>query len=92
MKTARLPSVRVEPALLESLQSVLAEGETLSSFVDESVRAMVRQRQQRAFITRGQLGRDASRRRGRYTPAAEVLRVLESKLASARDPQSRTDG
>jgi hypothetical protein len=92
MKTARLPSISVEPALRESVESVLAEGETLSSFVDESVRAMVRQRQQQAFIPRALLRRDASRRSGRYTPAAEVLRVLESKLASARDAQRRTDG
>ena len=85
MKTATLPSLRVEPALREAAESVLQEGETLSAFVEQSVRAMVQQRQQQeAFIARGLRARDDARRSGRYTPAEEVLRGLESKLAKAR--------
>lgn len=85
MKTATLPSLRVEPALREAAESVLQEGETLSAFVEQSVRAMVQQRQQQeAFIARGLRARDDARRSGRYTPADEVLRDLESKLVNAR--------
>ena len=54
MKTATIPSLRVEPALREAVESVLREGETLSGFVEASVRAQVHQRQlQDEFIKRG---------------------------------------
>ena len=54
MKTATIPSLRVEPALREAAESVLREGETLSGFVESSLRAQVRQRQlQDEFIKRG---------------------------------------
>ena len=34
MKTAVLPSIQVEPHLLEALDAVLAEGETVAAFVE----------------------------------------------------------
>ena len=46
MKTATLPSLRVDPALREAAEAVLQEGETLSSFGGPSVRAQFPLRQQ----------------------------------------------
>jgi hypothetical protein len=34
MKTATIPSVRVEPELRAEVESLLSEGETLSQFVE----------------------------------------------------------
>lgn len=54
MKTARFPSVRVDPALRLEIESLLKEGETLSAFVADSVRDEVRKRQlQDEFVKRG---------------------------------------
>ena len=54
MKTARFPSVRVDPALRSEIESLLKEGETLSAFVATAVREQVRKRQlQDEFIKRG---------------------------------------
>jgi hypothetical protein len=38
MKSATFPSLRVGPALREAAEEVLLDGESLSSFVEESVR------------------------------------------------------
>lgn len=65
MKSASLPSLRVDPALREAAEAVLQEGETLSSFVEHSVRAQVQQRQQQgAFIARGLAARDSAKAAG----------------------------
>ena len=54
MKTATLPSIRVEPDLREQLEAVLQAGESLSSFVEASVRENVKRRvDQAAFVQRG---------------------------------------
>ena len=54
MKTARFPSVRVDPALRSEIESLLKEGETLSAFVAAAVREQVRKRQQQdELIKRG---------------------------------------
>ncbi|MGJ4802475.1 YlcI/YnfO family protein [Luteimonas sp. SDU82] len=85
MKTASLPSLRVDPALREAAEAVLQEGETLSSFVEQSVRAQVeRRRQQEAFIARGLASRDRAAGKGQYVDAADVLDGLAQELAKAR--------
>jgi hypothetical protein len=86
MKSASLPSVQVEPDLLEELESVLTEGETVSAFVEAAVRAGVqRRRRMRAeFIARGLRSRDEGRRTGEYVDADVVLEGLKSKLDAAR--------
>lgn len=45
MKTATIPALRVTPDLRQAAQSVLREGETLSGFVEESLRSQVERRQ-----------------------------------------------
>ena len=44
MKSAVIPQVRIEPTLRADLESVLGEGETLSAFVESSVRQAVEYR------------------------------------------------
>ena len=48
MKTATLPSLRVDPQLRDAAQSVLQEGETLSGFIEASVRESIDRRRVRA--------------------------------------------
>ena len=85
MKTATIPSVRVEPDFRAEVEAVLADGETLSEFVEASVRASVeRRRVQAEFIARGLRSRDEARRTGDYVDADVVLQGLERKLDAAR--------
>jgi hypothetical protein len=64
---------------------VLSEGETLSGFVEASVRAQIERRlADREFIARGLASRDQARRAGDYASSGEVLRKLEVRLAKAR--------
>ena len=85
MKTATIPSVRVEPEFRAEVESVLGEGETLSEFVEASIRASVeRRRVQAEFIARGLKSRDEARRTGQYVDADVVVASLQRKLDTAR--------
>ena len=85
MKTAAIPSVRVEPSFRAELEAVLADGETLSEFVEASVRASVARRRVHAeFVARGLRSRDEARRTGDYVDAEVVLEGLQRKLDAAR--------
>lgn len=67
MKTASIPSLRVTPELREAAESVLEEGESLSSFVEKSLRVNIESRRARQqFIARGLAGRDEARRAKHY--------------------------
>lgn len=84
MKTATIPSLRVDPMLRQAVESVLENGESLSSFVEQSLRANIRRRRlQREFISRGLVSRDEARRTGEYFTAEDVLRDLDDMLARA---------
>jgi hypothetical protein len=85
MKTATIPSVRVEPDFRAEIEAVLVEGETLSEFVEASVRAGVERRRVHAeFIDRGLRSRNEARRTGEYVDADVALEGLHSKLDAAR--------
>ena len=85
MKTATIPSVRVEPEFRAEVESVLGEGETLSEFVEASVRASVERRRVRAeFIARGLGSRDEARRTGQYVDVDVAVAGLQRKLDAAR--------
>ena len=90
MKTASLPSVRVEPKLRKAAEAVLREGESLSSFMEQSLRDEVaRREQQRAFIKRGLAAHDEARRKNEYFDAAAVQADLRALFAkAARKAQS----
>ena len=81
MKTATIPSLRVEPELRHSVESVLEEGETLSGFVEQAIRQSVAYRQaEQAFIERGLRARDQARQTERYVEASAVVEQLQSML------------
>lgn len=89
MKTATIPSVRVEPELRAAVESLLGEGETVSEFVEASVRATVlRRRQQAEFVARGLRSLDEARRTGDYVDADLAVRALQRKLDAARKRKS----
>jgi hypothetical protein len=85
MKTATLPSLRVEPELRQAAESVLQEGETLSGFIEESVRETIERRRTRAeFTARGLASREEAGRTGEFYPAREVHAELARMLGKAR--------
>jgi hypothetical protein len=85
MKTATIPSVRVEPEFRAEVESVLADGESISEFVEASVRASVeRRRVQAEFIARGLRSRDEAKHTGDYVDADNVVTALQRKLDAAR--------
>ena len=91
MKTATIPSLRVDPKLRDAAEEVLQEGETLSSFVEQSLREGIeRRRAQREFIARGLKSRQRARRSGSYVPADTVLRRLEEMLGRAKHSAKTT--
>lgn len=82
MKTANLPSLRVEPELREAAESALREGESLSSLIESSLREEVnRRRMQAEFIARGLAAREESRRTGVYYTVEESVAALDAVLA-----------
>jgi hypothetical protein len=85
MKTATIPSIRVEPDFRAEVEAVLTDGETLSEFVEASVRASVeRRRIQSEFVARGLRSRNEARRTGENVDADVVLHGLQAKLDAAR--------
>jgi predicted transcriptional regulator len=84
MKVAKFPDVNVEQSLLQVAESVLREGETLSTFVSESIRASVQRRKfQSEFVARGLIAREEARATGKYFTAEEVHRELDLMLVHA---------
>lgn len=85
MKTATIPSLRVEPELRHAAESVLQNGESLSSFVEQSIRASIERRlAQQAFIARGLASRDEARQTGEYIAAEDVLLELDNMCTQAK--------
>lgn len=85
MKSAVIPQVRVEPELRADLEAVLQPGETLSEFVEVSVRnAVAFRRVQTSFHHRGQAAWEHYQTTGVSTSADDVLAKLQTKLDSKR--------
>ena len=85
MKTAAIPAVRVSPDLRQTVEEMLQAGETLSGFVEESVRRNIElRRAQKAFIERGLASGEAAKVSGMYVSSAEVLAKLAQRLEKAR--------
>lgn len=83
MKTAVIPQVRVEPGLRADLDSVLLPGETLTEFVEASVRRAVEYRRvQTDFAARCEASLAAYERSGISIPSEVVLRKLEARVAA----------
>ncbi|MBE0576536.1 MAG: prevent-host-death protein [Desulfuromonadales bacterium] len=84
MKTASMPSLRVDPELRHDAESVLREGETLSSFMEQALRLCIHSRRvQKEFIARGLVSRDEARRTGEYFAASDVFSEMEDMQSQA---------
>ena len=85
MKTATIPSLRVDPELRAAAESVLKEGETLSAFVESSLRRQVEYRKTQAeFIARGLASLEEAERTGVYYTTDDVLSMMRRKLEAAK--------
>ena len=90
MKSAVIPQVRVEPELLAELEAMLHHGETLSEFVEASVRSAIEFRSvQTRFHERGQASWEYYQRTGASFAADEVLSKLQTKLDAKRKQLDR---
>ncbi len=86
MKTATMPALRVQPELRQAAEEILRPGETLSAFVEDSLRRNVAfRRTQREFIARGLTSRDEAKKTGVYFSSEEVLAELDAIIASAKN-------
>jgi len=86
MKAAALPSVQVDAEVLDEVESVLTEGESVEGFIEAAVRAGVdRRRRVRAeFVARALRSRDEAHRTGEYVDADVVIEGLQRRLEVAR--------
>ena len=86
MKTANIPSLRVEPELRHAVEDALYDDETLSSFMEKALREQIKRRQLQAeFIARGLASRSKAKRTGEYYDADDVLAGLGNMLSSVED-------
>ena len=88
MKTASIPTVRVEPALRQEMERSLQAGETLAGLVETAVRKEIAARKAQAgFVSRGLVAIEKTVREGSGIPADTVLARLEKRLDAARRGQ-----
>ena len=86
MKSATIPSLRVKPELRQAAESVLREGETLSGFMEESLRAGIQHRKiQKMFIARGLAAREEAQQTGEYIDAEDVFNELNGMLVQKEE-------
>jgi hypothetical protein len=85
MKSASFPSLRVEPELRQAAESVLLDGETLTSLIEASVRETIqRRRMQEAFVSRGLRSRDELEKTSVSYAAQDVHTELQQRLDARR--------
>ena len=85
MKTTTFPSLRVDAELREAAESVLRQGETLTSLIETAVRETIhRRRVQDEFLARGLRSSDDAKRSGIYHAATAVHAQLQRRLDARR--------
>jgi len=90
MKTAVIPQIRVEPELRADLESVLKRGETLTEFVEATVRnAIAYRRMQTEFHAHAQAASEQYHHTGVSVPVDAVLDRLQAKLDAKRKKLGR---
>ena len=90
MKTATLPSLRVDPELRQAAEAALREGESLSALMEKSLRDEVnRRRNQAEFIARGLAAREEAERTGVYFTVDESLARLDAILTRRKPDDAR---
>jgi predicted transcriptional regulator len=82
MKTATLPTVRVLPEVREQAEGLLEKGESLSMFIEDSLRRNIAMRlAEREFLTRGMAAGVRARETGVTVSADESLARLRALAA-----------
>jgi hypothetical protein len=90
MKSSVIPEIRVEPALRAELESVLHPGETLTDFVEATVRNAIAFRRIHTDLNeRAQAASQEYHRKGDSVPVELVLERLQSKLDAKRKKLGR---
>ena len=90
MKSTTIPPLRVSPDLRREAEALLHDGETLSSFMLESLQGSIaRRRDQQAFLARGLKSAAKARRTGRYVSADDVVQRLSDRLKKAMGKPGR---
>lgn len=85
MKSAVIPEIRVEPALLAELKAGLRDGETLAGFVEAAVRRAVEYRRvETEFHARGDASWADCQRTGEAHSVTDVLARLRQMTAASR--------
>lgn len=86
MKTATLPAIRVEPELRKKIESMLDQGETLSSFIESTLRSAVEFRAvQNDFHARGKRSQEHFDATGISYSTEEVIERLRAKTQRRRE-------
>src|SRR4051794_5338470 len=86
VKNATLPAIRVEPELREKIESVLGQGETLSSFMESTLRSAVEFRAiQNEFHARGKRSQEDYDASGVSYSTQEVVEKLRAKTQRRRE-------
>ena len=89
MKTATLPAVRVAPEVRELVESVLKEGESLSTFIEETMKKQAQWRKEdEAFYARAAKASQALHEGGKFYTAEESIARLRAQVQRARDRQT----
>ena len=87
MKTATLPTVRVLPEIRAQAEALLEEGESLSMFIEDSLRRHIALRQsERAFLARGMAAGARARAGGEVISAQDSLARLRGLRAKQKPP------
>ena len=83
MKTATLPAVRVAPQVRELIESVLHEGESLSAFIEETVKKQAQWRKEDQSFYAEAMRRSKLLKDGKMKTFSheEVMKGLREKLA-----------
>ncbi len=85
MKTSTLPAVRVTPEVRALAESVLRKGETLSMFIEDSLKQKAQWRKDDAeFYARGFASGQRARETGVYVSEETVMEKLHSMLAAKK--------
>jgi hypothetical protein len=90
MRTATLPAVRVSPETRSLVESVLKEGETLSTFIEETVRNQAQWRKEDQAFYAEALRRSALVKSGKMKTVSheEVIQGLRDRLARKKQEKS----
>ena len=86
MKTSTLPPVRVDEEFRAAAESVLHEGESLTSFIEATMRRAVEHRRiQSAFEARARESLKRYKRTGDSSSITEVFEKLEANVVARRE-------